>query len=268
VGGVIGGGKSAPAPPDFTAVAEREARLRRELAQEQLGANRPSQTNPWGASIQWSKTPGGEWAQQQTLGGELGTASEALQKRISEQAGAEIPGGEAVRQQAIEAVYGEQAAKLDPQWAQRAEALTSQLAAQGLGPESEAYKRATQSMEQERANAYTQARNEAIQSANQAQALTFQQNLAARQVPLSELGQLRAFTEMPGFAPAAGVQGPELLQAAGSQYGAGMQQYGANQALKQSKLSGAASAAPLVPTALGAGGVSALEPNTIPLLAV
>jgi len=44
------GGKSGPAPPDYTAAAERQAQSSREATTTQNWANRPDQNNPWGST--------------------------------------------------------------------------------------------------------------------------------------------------------------------------------------------------------------------------
>lgn len=248
-GGGKGGKSGAPDSPDFNSAAEKQAESSRQVTAEQTLANRPNQTNAFGGSVNWVKNPDGSWTQQQSLGGGLGDAAQALTGQIAGQAGTPLDNGSAVRQQAIDASYNQAASRLDPQWNQRESQTRAQLAAQGLDPGSEAAGAEMGNLNRSRNDAYTSAMNNAISTGNEAQALTFNQNVAARQMPYQELGQLRQYTEMPGFTPAASAQAAQYVPALAARYGADAQKYSADQASKNSKLGGA--------TTLGGAGIIA-----------
>lgn len=51
----MGGKSKAPAPPDYQALAEEQARSSREVTEQQTWANRPTQITPWGRQDWYSK---------------------------------------------------------------------------------------------------------------------------------------------------------------------------------------------------------------------
>lgn len=166
-------GSGAPSAPDFGKMAERQA-----------ASGHINQTNPFG-STQWSQGPNGQWSQNTTLTGPT----------------------------TAENVYGQFASRLDPQWQQRGNEFSAQMAAQGLDPGSEAYSAA-------RGN-FDRARNDAYQSANNAAQTTgYQESLGA-------LGTL----------PGIGSQ-TQYLPAAMAAYQGALQNYGIDQAGKNSTMGG------------------------------
>lgn len=67
------GGKSKPAPaaPDYTKLANEQARLQNEMIDKTTAANRVNQTNPLG-SITWQQDPAtGQWVQNETWSPEI-----------------------------------------------------------------------------------------------------------------------------------------------------------------------------------------------------
>jgi hypothetical protein len=211
---VLTGGKGAPAPPDFTAAAE---------AQAQSGhINTPFGT--WnGQNIQFA--PG------------LQQGATNLMGQIGSQGA--LPTGEAARQQAIDSAFGAATSRLDPMFAQREESMQAQLANQGLDPGSEAYTNAAGNFGRERSDAYTQALANAIGQGTAAGNAIFQQGLQGQMAPYQQLGSLAGLLQ--------GNQGRETqyLNAANLGYQGNLNQYGADQAGKNSLLSGATSLAPL-----------------------
>lgn len=142
-------------------------------------------------------------------------------------------------QDLADTAYGAQTARLDPQWNQRAEQQRTMLANQGLAPGGEAYDAAMRNFDQARNDAYQQARMAAIQTMPQ----TFQLSTAQRMQPLTELNAIRtgAQPQMPqfqGVPTAGGIQGPNLLAAAQSQYGSGLDQYNAGVGANNAMMSG------------------------------
>ena len=121
--------------------------------------------------------------------------------------------------------YDANTARLDPQWAQQEDQTRTRLAQQGLTAGGEAYDNAMRDFYQGRNDAYSSARRDAIAQIPQA----LQTELATRMQPLTEFNAIRtgAQPQMPQFQPSqyAGMQGPQLLQAAGMQNNAAMQNY-------------------------------------------
>src|SRR3990167_2089802 len=129
--------------------------------------------------------------------------------------------------------YAAQTARLDPQWQQRKGQFDQQMANQGITAGGEAYDNAARDFGQQRNDAYTQARQQAISTMPQ----TYQLSTARRMQPLTELNAIRtgAQPQMPQFQPtqyAGGAQGPNMGQAAGqqNQYDLGLYNSGVGQA--------------------------------------
>jgi hypothetical protein len=110
--------------------------------------------------------------------------------------------------QAQQAVYGQMASRLDPQFNQAEEVMKSQLADQGIPQNSEAWNRAMDDFHRQKTDAYQSANNAAVgagnalqnqlfgqrvtagQFGNSAQAQAFEQALGSGQFTNSALGQL------------------------------------------------------------------------------
>lgn len=217
------GSSGAPSAPDFYGLAERE-----------LQANRPTQYNAFGSETSWTTDANGNPVQTQSFGGPLGDASRSLMSQVAANAGQPIGTGDQAREAATKAYYERASSRLDPAFQRREDEMRARLAAQGLDPGSAAYGNDYDVFNRGRNDAYATAEREAQTAGNQAQDLTFRQNVVARQEPLNELGQLRGFTSMPGFMPA------NFMRAGEAQYGGDLQRYGIDQAAKNSKMSGGA----------------------------
>lgn len=226
-------GKSAGPAPDYKGFAEQQQASSQQNVQRQLEANRPNINTPF-AQQSWSRGLDGEWTLNSGLNGGLGQAAFAL----GNQAGATlsqpldpslfgpVQTGDAAREQAISGAYNQAQARLDPMFARREEALGAKLAAQGLNPNSQAYRSAMGQFGTERNDAYNAALSSAIGQGTQAGAATFQQNLAAQQQglanalrarnqPLADLQALQGFTtQMPGFNQAGMAEATQYLPAA------------------------------------------------------
>ncbi len=246
---VNGGGKGGPATPDFAAAAR-----------EQSAQSHANQSNPF-ASSTWSQDPSGRWSQNTQLAPGLQGAATGLEGQVAglsqpmdwSQFGP-VQTGDQARDQAINAAYGQATSRLDPQWQQREQGLTAQLANQGLSPMDEAGGNALANLGRERNDAYTSAMNSAIGQGTEAGNAAFRNNMLARQTsianalqqrgqPLSELQQIQGFTQ--GMQQPGAATGPNLLGAMGSQYQGDLQRYGINQQGKNSTMGGLASLAPL-----------------------
>jgi hypothetical protein len=192
-----GGGKGASSSPSG--------------ADQQTQANRVNQNTPY-ASTGWTHNQDGTWTQSTALNPQLQGISNNLQGQVANAWSKPFDNGSAARNQAINAAYGQSVSRLDPQWDHRQEMQGAQLANQGLGMDSEAYRNATAQFGRDRNDAYSSAMNNAIGMGNQAQATTFAQNLAARNAPMEALQGLRGFTAMPGYSPAGDYMQQQMLQ--------------------------------------------------------
>lgn len=159
-----------------------------------MQAAAPTQQNPWGQK-RTTVDANGNLTQTTALGGSLGAANTSLEKMYADMLSKGLQSGEAARQQAIDSAYGQATSRLDPQWAKREEAMRTQLLNQGLDPTSEAGKNAMAELGLQRNDAYSSAMNSAIGIGNQAGNDVFRNNLAAFQVPLQQMGQLKGLSQ-------------------------------------------------------------------------
>lgn len=236
-GGAGGGknGKGAPAPPDFAAAAEAQAR-----------ADHANQRTPW-ASSQWTEMPNGQWSQNLTLDPRLQAGADSLMGQIGSQG--PMGTGDDARTQAIDSAWQQATSRLDPQWQQRETAMRSQLANQGIDLGSGAFSTAMGDFGRSRNDAYTSAMADAIKQGTAAQALTFEQNRAAQMMPYQQLGMIQGLSGMPA-APG----GARYLDAAGLGYQGALNAYGTQQSGKNSMLGGAMNLGALALLGGGGGG--------------
>ena len=237
-----------PAPQNYQGLAQQQADQQNAMLGQQTQANRPNQTNAFGASSTWSQGPDGQWNQSTQFGGPLGNLNQSLQQQASQAMSTPfslggLPGavsGQEARDQAISSAYGQATSRLDPQFNQREQALESRLMNQGLQPGSEAYENARQRFSQERNDAYGGAMANAIGQGTAAGSTLFNQGMMSRQQALSELllqrGQamgelqgLQGFTGQSGFSQAGMGQAPQLLQAGAMQGADDWRRYQARQ---------------------------------------
>lgn len=199
-------GKQAPQGPDY-----------QQVAAQQTQANRPNVTTG-NASQAWTQGPDGTWKMDTRLADPLQQTESVLQQQAKYgmqqpmdwgQFG-QLGTGDAARQQAIDAAYGQATSRLDPQWQQREQQMRSQLANQGLDPTSEAARNAGREFGNARNDAYGSAMNSAIAQGQAAGDAVFRNNLMQRQQmisealrqrgqPLDELSRLQQFYQLPGY---------------------------------------------------------------------
>lgn len=237
---------STPRPPDPYAVAGAQTQINRETAAYNNAQSHGNTTTPLGSQTYTSRidpvtgatvydsnvslTP--EQQQLLTLQNQqdlsLGNTATGLLGNINstystpmDYSGLPKLYGEndllGARQQTQDALYGKQTSYLDPQFDARAKALETQLANQGIGLGSEAWKNAMDDFSRDRAFNYDQARTSSIAgglsemtglsgiaSKNRAQALS--EALTRRNQPLNEFNALRDTTKinMPSFDAASG----------------------------------------------------------------
>lgn len=207
-------GSKAPPPPDYQAAAQQQAAASQQNVGAQTQANRANQNTGFGG-VQWTQDPKtGQWTQTAGLNGPLAGAQGEAQNSLLSALGQPIDTGSSARDQAVSAMYNAQTAYLDPQFRQAQQAEQAQLANQGLAPTSEAARAANNAFGQQQNQAYAGALANAQQLGNQAQQITFGENLAARQEPLQELGSLLGLEGQQGYNQAGLAESPQYLAAA------------------------------------------------------
>lgn len=199
-------GKSSPAPGDYKGAAMGDAAYSQAQADRQTQANRPNVTTPFGG-VSWTKGPNGEWQMSSSLSPEVQSAFQGMQPFDLASFG-KLDNGTAARDQTIESAYNAATRRLNPQFAQRGEALNSQLANQGLDPNSAAARNAQRDFAAQRNDAYAGAMSNAIAQGNAAQDSVFRNNMAARQQAIAEALRARGMPledlrGLMGFLPSA-----------------------------------------------------------------
>jgi hypothetical protein len=170
--------------------------------------------------------PNGQWTENVGLEGPLGGAQGEAANTLEQNLGTPLDTGEQARTNAVNAMYGSETAVLDPRMRQQKEASDATLANEGLSPTSEGARAQENAESQSENQAYAGARANAEQVGNEAQQITFGENVTQQQLPLQELSQMLGLEAQPGFQGAGVAQTPEYLAAA---MGLGNYQLGANQ---------------------------------------
>lgn len=212
----------APPPPDYKGAAQQTAQAGADM-------NRLNTSNSYGASQTYNAD--GSVSQQWTgpmgdLNNSLmGQAQQAMSRPFDLSGLPQVGTG----QEAMDAAYKAQTARLDPMWQQRESAEHTRLLNQGLDPSSAAYREAMNQLGQQRNDAYGQAYG---QSVGQGMAMRDQDSrmrqqalgeyLTGRQQPMQDLLQMQGLMGQPGYNQ---VAGPNLLAAAGMQDSADWQRY-------------------------------------------
>lgn len=217
------GKQSAPPNQGFQQAAEQQAASSSQAVNRQTQANRPNINTPFGFQG-WEQGPNGEWTLNAGLSPQVQSAYQNMKPFDLGQFG-QMGTGDDARNQAITAAYGQATSRLDPQFAQRETQLRSQLANQGLDPNSEAARGAMAQFGQARNDAYGSAMNSAIGQGQAAGDSVFRNNLMARQnaiaealkersMPLSDLQGLQGFMQTPSFMGAQARDPAQYLNAA------------------------------------------------------
>ena len=233
-GGVIGGplgkaagsglfGGNAPSTPDFNKAASA------------------NQTNAFGANSSWTMGPNGP-VQSQSFGGPLGGAMQGLEGQFASANANPLDNGQQARTRAEGAIYGQEQSRLDPRFQQQQHDLQTQLANQGLDPNSQAYQAQMGNFGRERNDAYQSAMNNAIMGGGQEAQRQQGMDINSRMAPLAGLQGMQGLTGQG--------QNP-FLPAAIAQYQGDLQKYGIQQQGKNSTMGGLAQMAPLAMMAAG-----------------
>lgn len=230
---------SAPPAPDYTGAAVATAAGNKEAAIAAQQGSMVNQFTPYG-SLQYS--PGANTAQgnptynanisldplaQKTLDTQLQTSNDmgnlGLGAIDRTNAAYSQPMDLSSVGKISDQAYADQTARLDPQWKSNDEAQASLLANQGITQGSEAYNNAMRTYGQAKNDAYTQARQAAIQNMPQ----TYQLATATREQPLNELNAIRTGAQ---------IQNPQFMNTPQQQTVPGPNYSGATQATGQYNL--------------------------------
>jgi hypothetical protein len=230
--GGITGDKGAPqAPPDYMALADKQAGIAKDLLAQQTAANRPNVNTSTGYQ-HW------DGSQMTTgLNGPLGDAQQALQGQYARNMSTpfdygqfgQAQTGDAARDQAITAAYNQSTSRLDPMWAQRENSARARLLNQGLSEDSAAFQSAMATQGRDRNDAYTSALASAIGQGTAAGDSAFRNNMMARQTSIAEALRARSMpgdelARLKGFEPGSNFNQAGLGQAPNYMGAAGMQQ--------------------------------------------
>src|SRR6266850_3367357 len=203
--------KGAPDMPDYKGASEQATRN-----------SRPNQNTPW-ASSTWTSgsmpgapgaqsmldrmlhrapgAPTGDGRDTQTIGlaGPLDAANQSMMGQLQSAWGTPLDNGAGARQHAEDAIYGRATARLDPMWDQRQHSMQTDLANQGIDPNSAAYGKSLDNFSRGRNDAYSSALQDAItgggQEASRQQAMDLQSRLA----PFLGMQGIQGLSGMPGF---------------------------------------------------------------------
>lgn len=212
---ITGVGNKGNAPPtDFGQAAAAQGQSNQQAVAGQTQANRPDQQTGFGG-LQWTQGPDGQWTQTASLNPALSGALGSLQNTAAQNAAAGPFDPSAARNQAIQANYDQAASRLNPRFAQQDQLEASQLANQGLDPNSQAYRTAMQQYGQQKNDAYNQAMYSAIGAGNQTEQTQLGAYEMGQMMPYQQMGALQGYeNSMPGFAAAGVAQPTPWLQAA------------------------------------------------------
>jgi hypothetical protein len=178
-------------------------------ADAQARANRPNQNTPY-ASSGWTKDPKtGEWTQNVGFNPALSGANSEMQDQLTAAWSNPLDNGQQARQHAEDALYGRETSRLDPMWQQRQHDFETQLANQGIDPNSAAGQQAHGNFDRGRNDAYSTAMQDAIGAGGQEASRQQQMDLTSRMAPLMGMHGMQALLQMPQFQ-----QGPQYLAAA------------------------------------------------------
>lgn len=172
IGGMFGGGDE----PDAQALADRDT-----------ATNRPNVNTPF-SSTGWTKDANGNWTMTQGAGSEAQGVYDNLKAHPFDLSGlGPVDTGAGARDQAITAAYDQATSRLNPQWNQRETQMRSQLANQGLDPNSQASRNANQTFSNARNDAYGGAMSSAIDKGQAAGDSVFRNSMMSRQQNIAEM---------------------------------------------------------------------------------
>lgn len=285
VGGLLGGGSSAPAAPDYSGAAKATAEANLKAAQTATAANRVNQFTPYG-NLSFAQTGKDEqgnpiWSATQSVAPGLENAVTASQKAVSDYGYSPFAANVNPLQTGVDpSVTGQQGwdkatnailQRLTPTMQQQSQQSDQQLANQGIMPGSQAYNAAKQQLAQQQNDLLTQASlggaqvqnqmyNQAMANAqlgNQANQIGFGQQLSSYGTnlssPLSYASGVKSLAT-PSYAniiPQQTTSGADMLGATNAQYQNQLASYNAEQARNSQMLGGL----------MGLGGMALMAPT-------
>jgi hypothetical protein len=213
---------------DFNRAVNKTGKSKDEALDKQIRANRPTINTPFGNQA-WTQDEEGNWTLNSGLTGQMGDVATMLQGQVGDMFGKGPITGDAARDQAINAAYGQSTSRLDPMWSKREQGIKTDLMNQGLDPQSKAYADALGQFGRDRNDAYGSAMNSAIGQGTSAGAAAFDQNMQAQNAPLQRLLQMQNLLQTPNFNAAGNAGGTDYLGALGmySNYKTGQDQIAA-----------------------------------------
>lgn len=251
-----GGGKGAPAAPDYSGAAQQQGQQSQQLATQNTWANRPNVSTPWGSQT-WQAGTGTDpttgqpittWNQNINLSPEQQAAqdsqarvqtgrSQAAEGLLGQATGgfdkpfdwSNLPATPGSVSDAQTSAYDTMHSALEPQRERQRASEQTRLANMGLPMGSQAYKNAQQDLESQFSlqdkGVMSQALSEGRADIGAQQGLrssAIAEQAQRRGMPLNELnalltGQQVSMPQMPSFAPATQGQTPDLLGAAQAQ---------------------------------------------------
>lgn len=239
------GGKSssAPPPPDYASAAQQTAAGNLAAAKQATAANRVNQVTPYGNlnyNISGKDTSGNDiWTATQTLSPEQKQILDYQNQTSIGLGGIQNQGLDYVKQmlakpfdtsklpaEQINAGQTAQEAimsRLEPTFGRRQAALETQMANQGIGRGTEAWKAGQTDIDQARNDAYTQAALQGMGIGQQARQQSMQEQAFLRNEPLNTLNAVRSGSQVQGPtfvnpAQQATTQGADLMGAAQAGY--------------------------------------------------
>ena len=242
------GSGDAPATPDYQGLANQQF-------QQNLQLNRYNQINPLGSNS-WTKDANGNWtnttqlspnqqimlSQQEDMGtqmndialNQLGSIGNTLSRGIDTSA---LP---AAPVNAGQTAYDALMARMQPQFARDQNTLNTQLANQGIGQGTEAWKNAQDQLARNQNDASIQAGLQSINTGFNARQQGLNEQIQLQNQPINALNALRSGgqTAMPNFTNTGSIAAPNLTGAAQNTYNANMGAYNADQASNNNLLSG------------------------------
>lgn len=196
----------------FFKAAEDQNRIGTENVDKANAQNRPDYAGPFGQNFGFQTDPKtGKTTVEQSFGGALGDADRSLQQGYADSLRQPL-NGDAARDEAFNASYGQATSRMDPEWDARDTALQTQIMNSGFDPDSNAAKNANRSFANSRNDAYTGAMNSALGSGMQAGDAAFQQNLGGQEAQLQQMQQMAAMLRQPDFNQAQANAAPNRLR--------------------------------------------------------
>ena len=233
------GKQSAPAAPDYAAAAKATAAGNLDAARYATKANRANQVTPYG-NLNWKSDGNDNWTQSIELNDAgqklldqsnktsqgLASLQDSATARVGQQMGQATPQTYDPTR-ATNNAAGLLNARLLPQQERDRASMDTKLANQGITQGSEAWKNAQDDLGRTQNDARTQAELQGINLGQQQQAQQYSQEMTNRNLPMNELNALRTGSQVTnptfnGYSQQSSTQGPDLLGAANSQYGAAM----------------------------------------------